>query len=89
VIHVSVDDCRDPEASAEGAHLALWSYDALKSKKDFLSKLEVLPIDQNKVGSDWLVGKRKAIGQNLARTLMESPSNVMTPTQFARVTTFF
>jgi aminopeptidase len=89
VIHVSVDDCRDPEASAEGAHLALWSYDALKSKKDFLSKLEVLPIDQNKAGSDWLVGKRKAIGQNLARTLMESPSNVMTPTQFARVTPCF
>ena len=89
MVQVSVDDCRDPEASAEGAHLALWSYDILKSKKENLSKLEVDPIDQNAAGKDWIVGKRKAIGQNLARTLMESPSNFMTPTEFARVTFYF
>ena len=85
VVHVSVDDCNDPEASAEGAHLALWAFDQLKAKKHSLAKLEIQALDENKAGKEWTVGKRKGLGQNLARSLMESPSNVMTPREFAKV----
>ena len=31
--HVTVEPAGDPEASAEGAHLSLWSYDELKAEK--------------------------------------------------------
>jgi leucyl aminopeptidase len=52
-----------------------------------LAKLEVQPLDENKAGKEWTVGKRKGLGQNLARSLMEAPSNVMTPREFAKVMT--
>jgi len=85
VTDVFVDDCRDAEASAEGAFLSTWAYDELKSKKNSLGGLKLQPLDENAAGKDWMVGSRKAIGQNLARTLMEAPSNVLTPTEFAKV----
>ena len=31
--HVTVEPAGHPEASAEGAHLALWAYDELKAEK--------------------------------------------------------
>ena len=31
--HVTVEPAGHPEASAEGAHLALWTYDELKAEK--------------------------------------------------------
>ncbi len=58
---MSVDDCNDPEASAEGAHLALWAFDQLKAKKHSLAKLEIQPLDENKAGKEWTVGKRKGV----------------------------
>ena len=88
VTDVSVDDCRDAEASAEGAFLSTWAYDELKSKKHRLGALNLRPLDENAAGRDWFIGSRKAIGQNLARTLMEAPSNVITPIEFAKVIQF-
>ena len=85
VVNVSIDDCRDAEAAAEGAHLATWAYDELKAKKHHLGKLVLRPLDDISTSRDWLIGSRKAIGQNLARTLMEAPSNVLTPTEFSKV----
>ena len=85
VTEVSVDDCCDAEASAEGAFLSTWAYDELKSKKHQLAGLNLRPLDENAAGRDWFIGSRKALGQNLARTLMEAPSNVVTPTEFAKV----
>ena len=41
---VLVDGCDDEEAASEGAHLALWSYDDLKAKKDTLKDLKVRPL---------------------------------------------
>lgn len=32
----------------------------------------------------WKIGMEKAMAQNLARQLMETPSNLMTPTKFAQ-----
>ena len=81
---VLVDGCGDEEAASEGAHLALWSYDALKAKKDTLKDLKVRPLSQEGI-SFWSNGLKKAEGQNLARTLMETPANYMTPTLFAQV----
>merc|ERR1711962_415479 len=80
---VLVDGCGDEEAASEGAHLALWSYDALKAKKDSLKDLNVRPLSEEGI-SLWSSGLKKAEGQNLARTLMETPANYMTPTLFAQ-----
>lgn len=85
VTNVSVDDCGDSESCSEGAHLALWAYDQLKAEKNSLAKIELSQLNENIAAKDWLVGKRKALGQNLARTLMEAPANVLTPTQFAKI----
>lgn len=82
---VYVDDCGDAESSAEGAFLSIWSYDSLKAKKNSLSKLKIEALGDVTSEKDWKVGKRKALGQNLARTLMEAPSNILTPSEFARV----
>jgi leucyl aminopeptidase len=46
-------------------------------------------LDENSAGRDWVIGARKAAGQNLARSLMEAPSNVITPTEFAKVGSLF
>ena len=78
---VLVDDCGDAEAAAEGAHLALWSYDHLKAKKDTLKNLEIQPFSEG--SAEWNSGSVKAKGQNLARTLMETPANHLTPEKFA------
>ena len=82
---VLVDDCGDSEAAAEGAHLALWSYDALKAKKETLKALNIKPLSQEDDSIPWSSGVKKAKGQNFARTLMETPANYMTPTLFAQV----
>jgi len=81
---VLVDDCGDGEAAAEGAHLALWSYDALKAKKETLKALNIKPLNQEDDSTLWSSGVKKAKGQNFARTLMETPANYMTPTIFAQ-----
>ncbi|XP_053114419.1 cytosol aminopeptidase isoform X2 [Hemicordylus capensis] len=82
VPHVEVDPCGDAQAAAEGAILGLYEYDDLKQKK----KPEV---DVQLHGSDgikaWEKGIIYAKGQNLARSLMEGPANVITPTRFAAI----
>ncbi len=85
---VYIDDCGDAESSAEGAFLSIWSYDSLKAKKSPLSKLKIKAYGDVESEKDWTVGERKALGQNLARTLMETPANFLTPIEFARVKSF-
>ena len=85
VNEILVDGCGDDEAAAEGSHLALWAYDDLKAKKDSLKKdLQINPLSGNE-GHGWNSGLQRAKGQNLARTLMETPANYMTPQLFAEV----
>ncbi|RMX41300.1 hypothetical protein pdam_00017742 [Pocillopora damicornis] len=91
-----VDTFSDPQAAAEGANLALFSYDTLKSSK----KLEVdLQPHKHVTESDlksqeeeinfyawhklWQDGLLLSGAQNFARELMETPSNLLTPTVFA------
>ena len=65
--------------------MALWSYDALKAKKETLKALNIKSLSQEEDTTLWLSGVKKAMGQNFARTLMETPANYMTPTIFAQV----
>ncbi|MPC13202.1 Cytosol aminopeptidase [Portunus trituberculatus] len=64
---IQVDPCGDGEAAAEGALLAAFKYQDLKSKK-----------------KEWTRGATFAEGQNIARRLMETPANILTPTNFAQ-----
>ena len=79
---ILVDDCQDAEAAAEGGHLALHVYDELKSEN--LKKRRVkLSLLNEEAATAWQRGVVLATGQNLARRLMETPANKMTPTIFA------
>uniref|UniRef100_H0WSC8 Cytosol aminopeptidase n=1 Tax=Otolemur garnettii TaxID=30611 RepID=H0WSC8_OTOGA len=79
---VEVDPCGDAQAAAEGAVLGLYEYDDLKQKKK-------TPVAARLYGSGdqeaWQRGVLYASGQNLARQLMETPANEMTPTRFAEI----
>uniref|UniRef100_A0A6A7FSI4 Cytosol aminopeptidase n=1 Tax=Hirondellea gigas TaxID=1518452 RepID=A0A6A7FSI4_9CRUS len=78
---VAIDPCGDGEAAAEGAVLATFLYQDLKSKKkDRPSVVCASDKDQKQ----WQRGVTLAEGQNLARALMETPANILTPTQFAQ-----
>nr|CAB3263381.1 cytosol aminopeptidase [Phallusia mammillata] len=74
---VVVDITERPNAAAEGAYLAAWNYKESERKK--------LPQDIEPAQKDpaWDEGKVYAECQNFARHLMESPSNLMTPSLFA------
>lgn len=79
---VEVDPCGDAQAAAEGALLGLYEFDELKQKK----KTVVTPKLHGSGDQEaWQKGVLFANGQNLARRLMESPANEMTPTKFAQI----
>ncbi|XP_042872445.1 cytosol aminopeptidase-like isoform X2 [Penaeus japonicus] len=80
VSHIQVDPCGDAESAAEGAHLSSFKYQELKAKKKPVPTLECLAKDDE----SWARGAVLAEGQNLARRLMETPANVLTPTNFAQ-----
>ena len=85
---IAVDSCQNPVASAEGAKLGLYYFDELKGSS--LKKPQVTvnllkndPADEQK----WNLGTTLSVGQNLCRSLMENPANIMTPTNFAKIAT--
>ncbi|KAM3937545.1 cytosol aminopeptidase [Leptodactylus fuscus] len=82
VEHVEVDPCGDAQAAAEGAVLGLFEYDELKSKKK--TKVAAQPYGSENLDA-WQKGVSYAEGQNLARYLMESPANYITPSKFAEI----
>ncbi|XP_071512966.1 cytosol aminopeptidase-like isoform X3 [Panulirus ornatus] len=77
---ILVDPCGDGEAAAEGAHLSTFKYQDLKSNK------KPIPTVHCFVEGDtgWNYGSTLAKGQNIARRLMETPANILTPTNFAQ-----
>ncbi|KAG6860633.1 hypothetical protein C0995_009222 [Termitomyces sp. Mi166 len=85
---VAIDASVDPHAAAVAAHLALYKF-SLKTKppspfnpnlkEPLPEKLNLSPIQASK---EWERGSIYAKAQNLARTLMELPANIMTPTKF-------
>ncbi|XP_044536005.1 cytosol aminopeptidase [Gracilinanus agilis] len=76
---VDVDPCGDAQAAAEGALLGLYEFDELKQKKKTVVSAQLYGSDDEA----WQKGVVFANGQNLARHLMETPANKMTPTKFA------
>ncbi|KAB0393637.1 hypothetical protein E2I00_004093 [Balaenoptera physalus] len=79
---VEVDPCGDAQAAAEGAVLGLYEYDDLKQKKKVAVSVKLHGSGDQEA---WQRGVLFASGQNLARHLMETPANEMTPTRFAEI----
>nr|XP_053636614.1 cytosol aminopeptidase-like [Cherax quadricarinatus] len=77
---ILVDPCGDDEAAAEGAHLATFKYQELKSNKKAVPTVHCFTGDNER----WTHGSTLAEGQNIARRLMETPANILTPTNFAQ-----
>ncbi|KAI0638717.1 cytosol aminopeptidase family, catalytic domain-containing protein [Trametes polyzona] len=86
--NVLVDASADPHAAAVAAHLAAYKF-TLKTKptspfdprlsEPLPEQLNLTPLSADK---DWETGVIYAKAQNLARTLMELPANIVTPTTF-------
>ncbi|EHA99022.1 Cytosol aminopeptidase [Heterocephalus glaber] len=79
---VEVDPCGDAQAAAEGAVLGLYEYDDLKQRKKMVVSAKLHGSGDQEA---WQKGVLFASGQNLARQLMETPANEMTPTRFAEI----
>lgn len=84
---IYVEDFGHAESAAEGASMALWTYQDMRAieNREHMPQLELhaepdKPFDLY----GWSIGLEKAGAQNLARKLMETPSNILTPTRFAQ-----
>ena len=84
VTEIVVDSASNARAASEAALLALFKFDATKSKKTpapVLSQFELAPLP-GACTNAWTQGLNSAKSQNLARNLMEMPANHMTPALF-------
>lgn len=82
---MGVDISVSGHGAAEGAVLAQFSFDKLKAEKARQADIQVLPFsadDNDQEDLDWETGHIYGTSQNLARMLMTSPSNLMTPKLF-------
>lgn len=83
-----IDASTDPHAAAVAAHLALYNFSLKTSPpsafdpRGMAGVPKKLKISTNTNSADWDRGVVYANAQNLARTLMELPANMMTPTAF-------
>lgn len=71
------------ESTAEGAALAMWLFQEFKNSKN-RKNLTALELYDDTDWTGWQIGLQKAAAQNLARQLMETPANHMTPIIFAQ-----
>ncbi|CAH1954149.1 unnamed protein product [Acanthoscelides obtectus] len=71
------------ESAAEGAALGVWLYQEKKMRKHQL-RIPTLDLYDDCDWTGWQIGLQKAAAQNLARQLMDTPANLMTPTSFAQ-----
>lgn len=85
VTEAAIDDCGCPQSAAEGATLSTHSFEEFKSKKkDKSIALQPFSSDiSTDASSSWVIGLQTATSQNLARDLMETPSNYKYPEQLA------
>ncbi|PPR06255.1 hypothetical protein CVT24_000927 [Panaeolus cyanescens] len=88
ISEVAIDASADPHAAAVAAHLALYKFSLKTSppsrfnpnlKEPIPEKITLKAISPS---NEWDRGVVYAQAQNLARTLMELPANMMTPTAF-------
>ncbi|XP_068083968.1 cytosol aminopeptidase-like [Anabrus simplex] len=83
VLKICVEGFGNAESAAEGAALGVWLYQELRHKSKQL-RLPLLDLHDDCDWAGWQIGLQKAAAQNLARQLMETPANLMTPTSFAQ-----
>ncbi|XP_015600885.1 cytosol aminopeptidase isoform X2 [Cephus cinctus] len=79
---ITLESLGDAEAAAEGAGLTSWFYQEFKNKE----KQKTLPkisLYNQEDEEAWRVGTIKALAQNWARKLADTPANFMTPTIFS------
>ncbi|KAG1161086.1 hypothetical protein G6F37_003393 [Rhizopus arrhizus] len=85
--YTGVDVSIDVQGAAEGAVLSQFSFEKLKkNKKEEKEECVVepyLPEQDDEASKRWEVGQIYGASQNIARMLMTSPSNLMTPKLFA------
>ncbi|OBZ90599.1 Cytosol aminopeptidase [Choanephora cucurbitarum] len=86
-IYTGVDVSVDVQGAAEGTVLAQFSFDKLKQKKleDQVDRVvePYMPESSKAIQDAWEVGQICGASQNVARMLMTSPANLMTPKLFA------
>ncbi|KAF7297466.1 Leucine aminopeptidase [Mycena indigotica] len=81
VEQVLVDTTHDAHAAAVAAHLATYKFTLKTEPAHRLKANGLKPLDAS---VEWDRGVVYAEAQNLARTLMELPANMLTPTLFAQ-----
>lgn len=80
---VGVDVSVNAQGAAEGAVLAQFCLDKLKNEADRRKPIQVNPFAaQANTERDWETGYNYGTSQNLARMLMTTPANLMTPKLF-------
>ncbi|PSN44234.1 Cytosol aminopeptidase [Blattella germanica] len=80
---VFIESLGHSESAAEGAALAAWVYQELKDKEKQIHVPEIELFDCVDY-TGWHIGLQKAAAQNLARQLMDTPANIMSPRTFAQ-----
>ncbi|KAI8972109.1 cytosol aminopeptidase family, catalytic domain-containing protein [Pilobolus umbonatus] len=78
--YVGVDVSVSAQGAGEGSVLSQFSFDKLKKEKKEDIRLEPWVEENNK---EWTKGQIYGAAQNVARMLMTSPGNLMTPKLFA------
>ncbi|GJQ70909.1 hypothetical protein Trydic_g826 [Trypoxylus dichotomus] len=80
---VFVESFGHAESAAEGAALGVWCYQE-KKRRDRQKHIPQLELHDDCDWTGWQIGLQKAAAQNLARQLMDTSANLMTPTSFAQ-----
>ncbi|KAI7885453.1 cytosol aminopeptidase family, catalytic domain-containing protein [Mucor mucedo] len=81
--HIGIDISLNAHGAGEGAVLSQFSFDKLKSDAKE-EDIVVGPFSETENGElDWANGQIYGASQNVARMLMTSPANLMTPKLFA------
>jgi aminopeptidase len=84
---IGIDVTTSAHGAAEGATLAMHSFDRLKNPKSRKPLVDIGPFLETVENVDpfltWETGQIYGASQNLARSLMETPANLMTPKIFA------
>ncbi|KNC95862.1 uncharacterized protein SPPG_09569 [Spizellomyces punctatus DAOM BR117] len=79
-ISVEFDALGSSLATAEGATLG--TYDFTRYKEEKAAPVTISLREEHAASEDWHVGSVNGQAQNLARTLAETPANLLTPTLF-------
>jgi aminopeptidase len=84
--NIGIDVSVSAQGAGEGSVLSQFSFDKLKSKKkeDEQVDIQVGPFSESsQTEGSWESGQIYGASQNVARMLMTSPANLMTPKLFA------